>query len=191
MAPSPSRTFLPAFGEAPKAHARRVRSPNFCDHVMDPVMLSKIAEFSGGELSLGNDISVSRLRTDSRTLQPGDLFVALRGENFDGHKFVEQAAQRGAIGSRGRSQLERNYAKGFSHCSASTKHSSLINKSRREYRQSLPLKVVAITGSNGKTTHEGFRRRRPRHAIPGHENRREFQQSRWSAANDFGGDIEG
>ena len=42
---------------------------------------------------------MTRLSTDSRTIQSGDLFVALRGANFDGHKFVEQAAASGAVGA--------------------------------------------------------------------------------------------
>src|SRR3954471_3691336 len=67
---------------------------------MDPLSLAQIAALAGGSLSTGNgDATVSRVSTDSRTLQAGDLFVPLRGENFDGHKFIQQAIERGAVGA--------------------------------------------------------------------------------------------
>ena len=44
-------------------------------------------------------VTVTRVSTDSRTIQPGDFFVPIRGENFDGHNFVEQVAERGAAGA--------------------------------------------------------------------------------------------
>src|SRR3989442_5811152 len=52
---------------------------------------------AGAKLESGDgNLSVDKISTDSRTLQRGELFVALRGENFDGHKFVEAAAKAGA-----------------------------------------------------------------------------------------------
>ena len=60
---------------------------------MDPLTIDQLAQYGGAVRQAGNsDAVVTRLSTDSRTLQPGDLFVPLRGDNFDGHKFVEQAA---------------------------------------------------------------------------------------------------
>ncbi len=44
----------------------------------------------------GAGVTVARVHTDSRSLQPGDLFVALRGERFDAHAFIAQAAAQGA-----------------------------------------------------------------------------------------------
>ena len=67
---------------------------------MDPLPLSKVSALAGGELIQGDPAKlVSRVSTDSRTLNARDLFVALRGENFDGHRFVEQAGERGATGA--------------------------------------------------------------------------------------------
>jgi len=43
------------------------------------------------------DIRFEGVSTDTRTLQPGELFVALTGERFDGHAFLEQARERGAV----------------------------------------------------------------------------------------------
>ena len=62
---------------------------------MDPIPISRMAEFAGGIL-FPRKMSILRSKevsTDSRTLKRGDLFVALRGENFDGHKFIEDAAK--------------------------------------------------------------------------------------------------
>jgi UDP-N-acetylmuramoyl-tripeptide--D-alanyl-D-alanine ligase len=123
---------------------------------MDALPLSQIAKFAQGDLSPGkNDVLISRISTDSRTLQSGDLFVALRGENFDGHGFIEQAAARDAIGA----MVDRKWT------GAAPKDFSLLRvddtliayqQIAASYRQSLPLKVIAITGSNGKTTTKDF-----------------------------------
>jgi UDP-N-acetylmuramoyl-tripeptide--D-alanyl-D-alanine ligase len=123
---------------------------------MNPLSLGQIAKFAGGSISAGNpDATISRISTDSRTLQAGDLFVPLSGENFDGHKFVEQAAERGAAGA----MVEKNW-KG-----TTPKNFALIRVPdtlvgyqmlAANYRSSLPLKVIAITGSNGKTSTKDF-----------------------------------
>src|SRR2546423_4312648 len=123
---------------------------------MDSLSLAQIAEFAGGTIENGNrDATVSRVSTDSRTLQAGDLFVPLRGENFDGHKFIQQAAERGAVGA----MVEENWN------GEALKDFALIRVAdtlvayqtlAANYRESLPLKVIAITGSNGKTSTKDF-----------------------------------
>jgi UDP-N-acetylmuramoyl-tripeptide--D-alanyl-D-alanine ligase len=123
---------------------------------MDPLSLRQIAEFAQGSLSAGDaGQTVTKISTDSRTLQPGDLFMPLRGENFDGHRFVEQASERGAVGA----MVDENW-KG-----ATPKNFALIRVPdtlvayqtlAANYRKSLPLKVIAITGSNGKTSTKDF-----------------------------------
>ena len=60
--------------------------------------LSSAAQWVGGELK-GEDRPYGCVSTDSRTLKPGALFVALRGPNFDGAAFVQAAAEKGAIGA--------------------------------------------------------------------------------------------
>ncbi|MGB6602894.1 MAG: Mur ligase domain-containing protein, partial [Steroidobacteraceae bacterium] len=57
--------------------------------------LSGFARACGGQLT-GADSAFSGVASDSRTLEPGELFVALKGPNFDGHRFVAAAASRGA-----------------------------------------------------------------------------------------------
>jgi len=67
---------------------------------MSPLPLSHIAQLAGGSLSSGDGtVAIEKLSTDSRTIKRGELFVALRGENFDGHNFVEATAVAGAAGA--------------------------------------------------------------------------------------------
>ncbi len=65
---------------------------------MIPMTLSEIASYAGSELCYGKgDQPVSCIVTDSRKIVPGCLFVAIRGEKFDGHNFVSQAVEQGAV----------------------------------------------------------------------------------------------
>src|SRR5215472_17089397 len=67
---------------------------------MDPLTLSQIARLAGASLSSGDGaVLVNKVSTDSRTIKSGELFVALHGENFEGHDFVEAAAKAGATGA--------------------------------------------------------------------------------------------
>jgi UDP-N-acetylmuramoyl-tripeptide--D-alanyl-D-alanine ligase len=123
---------------------------------MNPLSLSQIAELAGGSLSSGEGaISVTKISTDSRTLKHGELFVALRGENFDGHKFVEAAAQAGAVAAI----IDRNWKGNVANAFALLRVNDTLQAYQSlaaNYRKSLPLKVVAITGSNGKTSTKDF-----------------------------------
>ena len=66
---------------------------------MNPLTLSQIAEFTRASFSSGDGtVLIRKISTDSRTLKRGELFVALPGENFDGHDFVQAAAKAGAAG---------------------------------------------------------------------------------------------
>ena len=57
-----------------------------------------VAEITGGHLMQnGASVAFQGISTDSRTVQPGDLFVPLRGANYDGHDYLTQAIQRGAV----------------------------------------------------------------------------------------------
>ena len=98
---------------------------------------------------------MTHLSTDSRTLRPGDLFVALRGDNFDGHKFIGQAA-RARRSRRGRGgNWTGKPAPDFSLLRVADTLAA-YQQIAGEYRRSLGLKVVAITGSNGKTSTKDF-----------------------------------
>ena len=124
--------------------------------MMDSLSLAQIAGFAGGTLAAGDrDATVSRVSTDSRTLQAGDLFVPLRGENFDGHKFIQQAAERGAVGAMIEEKWDGKAPQNFALIRVKD---TLIGYQTlaTNYRASLPLKVIAITGSNGKTSTKDF-----------------------------------
>ena len=59
---------------------------------MIPLLLSEIAVAAEGQL-VGTDVYIESISTDSRSLKSGDVFLALKGPNFDGHKFVQQATE--------------------------------------------------------------------------------------------------
>jgi len=123
---------------------------------MDSLTLTRIAELANGLLAQGDGgLNVSRISTDSRTLQSGDLFVPLRGENFDGHKFVEQASERGAVGAMVEESWKGATPKTFGLIRVPDTLLGYQNLAAN-YRRSLPLKVIAITGSNGKTSTKDF-----------------------------------
>ncbi|HEY8877190.1 MAG TPA: UDP-N-acetylmuramoyl-tripeptide--D-alanyl-D-alanine ligase [Roseateles sp.] len=88
----------------------------------------------------------ARVHSDTRTLKAGDLFVALRGERFDANDFIAQAAQAGAVAAL----AERNLGDlpGLLVPDAKAALGQLATAWRRQ--QQLP--VIAVTGSNGKTT---------------------------------------
>ena len=123
---------------------------------MNKLTISQIAGLAGASLSGGDGSAlVDRVSTDSRTLKRGQLFVALRGDNFDGHKFVEGAAQEGAAGAMVDEQWKGEVPPGFALLRVSD---TLVGYHRlaANYRKSLPLKVLGITGSNGKTSTKDF-----------------------------------
>ena len=123
---------------------------------MDSLTLAQIAAFAGGTVATGDPgAMILRVSTDSRTLQAGDLFVPLRGENFDGHKFIQQAAERGAVGAMVEESWRENGPENFGLIRVAD---TLVGYQTlaANYRASLPLKVIAITGSNGKTSTKDF-----------------------------------
>src|SRR5438093_5102841 len=123
---------------------------------MNSLPLSQIAKFAGTSLSSGDgSVMIDRLSTDSRTLKPGELFVALRGDNFDGHNFVESAVKAGAAGAI----IESNWKGKVPETFALIRTKDTLQAYQElaaNYRKSLTLKVVAITGSNGKTSTKDF-----------------------------------
>jgi len=123
---------------------------------MNSLPLSQIAQLAGGSISSGDQtVVVNKVSTDSRTLKSSELFVALRGENFDGHNFVEAAAQIGAAGAIVESTWNGETPKNFALIRAKDTLQAYQDLAAN-YRKSLMLKVVAITGSNGKTSTKDF-----------------------------------
>jgi len=119
---------------------------------MEPRPLHYIAQAAAGELRLGSpDKMVARLCTDSRLAEPNDLFFALAGERFDAHRLLPEVARRGVgaiVAERGK------LPGGFQGCPViaveNTRRS--LGKLGARYRQDFQLPVIAVGGSNGKTT---------------------------------------
>jgi UDP-N-acetylmuramoyl-tripeptide--D-alanyl-D-alanine ligase len=123
---------------------------------MNPLSILQIAELSGAKLEQGDGkISVERISTDSRTIKKGELFVALRGENFDGHKFIEATAKAGAAGAIVDPEWKGKAPAKFALLRAEDTLLAYQNLAAN-YRKALSIKVLAITGSNGKTSTKDF-----------------------------------
>jgi UDP-N-acetylmuramoyl-tripeptide--D-alanyl-D-alanine ligase len=119
---------------------------------MDSLSLHFIADASGGTILSGAPESlVRRLCTDSRRVEPGDLFVALPGERFDGHSFVPEVAAKGAaavVVARGHAPA------GLGSCAviAVDDTRQALGRLSARYRRRFSIPVLAVGGSNGKTT---------------------------------------
>ena len=123
---------------------------------MNSLTLSQIAVFADGSLTQGDGhIFVSKISTDSRTLKRGELFVALRGEKFDAHDFIQVAVKAGAAGAIVNLDWKGKVPKEFALIGVPDTLIAYQNLAAN-YRKSLPLKVLAITGSNGKTSTKDF-----------------------------------
>ena len=124
---------------------------------MDPLTLNEIAEMSGAKLLRGDGrAKVARLSKDTRTIGPGDLYVALRGDTFDGNLFAADAVARGAAAVL----VENNSAaqslpESFPVLLAASGLDALTRLAAA-WRARLKLKVLCITGSNGKTSTKDF-----------------------------------
>jgi UDP-N-acetylmuramoyl-tripeptide--D-alanyl-D-alanine ligase len=110
--------------------------------------LAEAAAALGGRAS-GGDAQFSGVSTDSRSVKAGDLFVALRGERFDGHDFLGIAAQARAAAA----MVDRRYGGEYplpALVVEDTRRS--LGSLARYWRARFAPALVAITGSNGKTT---------------------------------------
>lgn len=92
----------------------------------------------------------SGVSIDSRTVGAGELFVALRGERFDGHDFLRQAAERGAAGAV--VQKDPEDPSSFKAVIRVGDGRTALQEIARYHRLRFSIPVIAVTGSNGKTT---------------------------------------
>jgi len=123
---------------------------------MNKLSIFQIAEFASASVSGGDgNVSIDKISTDSRTLKRGELFVALRGENFDGHKFIEAAVKTGAAGAIVDLSWKEKVPDNFTVIRVEDTLQA-YQTIAANYRRSLPLRVLAITGSNGKTSTKDF-----------------------------------
>jgi len=113
---------------------------------MMAMQLSEAAQLLAGRYT-GTDVPFRGVSTDTRQLQPGALFFALQGPNFDGHGFVETAREQGAAAAA----VARPCQSVLPQIEVADTRLALGSLSAH-WRQQFSLPVVAITGSNGKTT---------------------------------------
>ncbi len=92
--------------------------------------------------------AIQRVHTDTRSLQPGDLFVALKGERFDAHDFLPQAREAGAVAAVAHSGLASAGLPGVEVPDTRL----ALGELARLWREQFSLPLIAVTGSNGKTT---------------------------------------
>ena len=95
----------------------------------------------------GSDATFAGVSTDTRSLLPGQLFFALQGPNFDGTTFVDAAREKGAAGAVVATRCDSDLPQIVV---ADTRKA--LGQLAQAWRDSLPTRVVAVTGSNGKTT---------------------------------------
>ncbi|KJZ09940.1 UDP-N-acetylmuramoylalanyl-D-glutamate--2,6-diaminopimelate ligase [Marinomonas sp. S3726] len=107
--------------------------------------LSDVARICGGQL-LGQDLPFNGVKTDTRDVLEGALFVAIKGDSFDGHAYLEQALANGALAV-------------LSEVRSDVSPMILVQDTRQAYadiahhlRCEFLGKLIAITGSNGKTS---------------------------------------
>lgn len=93
------------------------------------------------------DLPISHISTDTRSLQEGDIFLALRGENFDGHAYLQQAIDKGAVAAIVSDVVDLAIP------------SLRVSDTRKAYgdiaawyRRQFSIPIIAITGSSGKTS---------------------------------------
>lgn len=110
--------------------------------------LSEAAKALNGKLR-GQDVEFAGVSTDSRSVKPGELFVALRGERFDGHAYARECLEKGAVAVMLDEQGQTE----------SVEPALIVNDTRlglgqlaAYWRGKFAIPLAAITGSNGKTT---------------------------------------
>jgi UDP-N-acetylmuramoyl-tripeptide--D-alanyl-D-alanine ligase len=119
--------------------------------------VDELVQVVGGELlTEGKNGLIKSVSTDTRSLNPGDVFFALKGENFNGNTFLEKAFQQGASGAvvdsnkfKGKLEID-----GFVIRVKDTLEA--LGRLATYVRNLVGFKVVAITGSTGKTTTRDF-----------------------------------
>jgi UDP-N-acetylmuramoyl-tripeptide--D-alanyl-D-alanine ligase len=116
------------------------------------MLLSECALAVNGKL-VGNDVAFSSVSIDTRALQPGQLYIAIKGKNFDGNEFVAQAEQAGA----GAAIVHAGFPCHVPHVIVEDTHAALGKlagawRDKHKASQNGQPAVIGMTGSNGKTT---------------------------------------
>ncbi len=117
---------------------------------MKPILIEEIIKAVNGIINKNIDttkIFIENISIDTRTIKEGDLFIAIAGENFDGHNFIENAFEKGAKACISEKNIE---TEGILIKVEDTKKA--LKDLAKYYRNLFKIPIVAITGSTGKTT---------------------------------------
>ena len=119
--------------------------------MMEPRTLGFVEESCDGQLVAGKrSANVRRVCTDSRVARPGDLFIAICGDRFDGHDYLNDAIGQGAEAAVvSRSRVAQAKIDGPMIEVEETRHA--LGRLSAHYRQDFELPMIAVGGSNGKT----------------------------------------
>ena len=113
---------------------------------MKELTLQQLASWCGGKVAPEYEaIKVNGIQSDSRKVQPGELFLALRGERVDGHEYISAAKEKGAVAAL------VSQESGELPCIVVENTLRAYGEIARHYREMLSFKVVGITGSVGTT----------------------------------------
>ncbi|MBN1383264.1 MAG: UDP-N-acetylmuramoyl-tripeptide--D-alanyl-D-alanine ligase [Elusimicrobia bacterium] len=115
---------------------------------MEKIEIKEIAKIVNGRLSGDKKCFISGVSIDSRTIKKGDVFFAIKGENYDGYNFIANAVSNGAAAvvseiSNTKCQIPSIIVKNTI---------KALQDFAKQYRRRFNIKVIGITGSNGKTT---------------------------------------
>src|SRR3989338_3173968 len=114
--------------------------------------VNELLAATGGRLISGKkDAAVKGISIDSRTVKPAEAFIAIKGDNFDGHNFIIEAVRKGSgciiAENRVKGLESRNTV--FIEVKDTIK---ALGDIARYHRQNFNIPIIAITGSTGKTT---------------------------------------
>ncbi|MFW5775369.1 MAG: UDP-N-acetylmuramoyl-tripeptide--D-alanyl-D-alanine ligase, partial [Chitinivibrionales bacterium] len=122
--------------------------------------VAELADWAGAPLSMAKRVqqhAVTTIWMDSRKIAPGDVFLALSTANNDGHDFVESALESGAAAAIvSRKKAERFSSRIQKKLILTSDPLKAVSRMAQRYRKQLGIPVIAVTGSNGKTTTRQF-----------------------------------
>lgn len=107
--------------------------------------LNEIIKVVNGSCNINSEEEINKIKTDSRNINKRDVFIALKGNAYDGHDYVEEAIEKGAIACIVEDGIDDKCIK-----VTNTKESLFLIANYIRKQNNIP--VIAITGSNGKTT---------------------------------------
>ncbi|MFH1888603.1 MAG: UDP-N-acetylmuramoyl-tripeptide--D-alanyl-D-alanine ligase [Candidatus Omnitrophota bacterium] len=115
--------------------------------------VNELIESSGGRLiRQGCDTLITGISIDSRTIKPREAFIAIKGDNLDGHEFIREAIKKGAsciVKERNKKIRCNDKRVTFIEVRDTAR---ALGEIARFWRRQFPVPVIAVTGSNGKTT---------------------------------------